>query len=100
MLSDEIDYTLIPYDRRSATETILAHAGVVVAAPIFVWVTATHVSGVSVQLGLVAAVFAILAINAGVAVTLAVTSYRKHLSSTRRQIAGTLRQSRLPLWQQ
>ena len=67
MLSDDIDYSLVPYTRRSMVETMASHVGLLVAAPIVVWVTDVYVPGVFVHWAASAALLALLLINTGIA---------------------------------
>ncbi|HVQ19129.1 MAG TPA: hypothetical protein VMT27_08875, partial [Actinomycetes bacterium] len=66
MLGDNVDYSLIPYGRRSMIETLASHAGLVVAAPILLWVTWAYVPHAAVNWPASAALYALLLVNISV----------------------------------
>ncbi len=57
MFADDVDYSQIPYVGRSRTETIASHLGVVVAAPILLWATATFLPDLTISWPVIGALY-------------------------------------------
>jgi methyl-accepting chemotaxis protein len=63
VFADNVDYSEIPYTSRSRLETIASHAGVVVAAPILIWATATFESYLEFNWTALGILFGALVVN-------------------------------------
>jgi methyl-accepting chemotaxis protein len=71
VLSDDIDYTQVPYTRRAMWETIASHLGLAVAVASLVAATAILLPDVSINRWICAGFWAVIVLNGAVAGTMA-----------------------------
>ena len=71
MLADGVDYSLVPYTRRSMQETVVSHGALVIAAPIVVWATWKYVTGIEINWVAFATLMSVLIVNLGLVSALA-----------------------------
>ena len=63
MFADDVDYSLIPYTKRSRLETVASHGGVAVAAPVLLWATYRFESELEFVWPAIAGLYALLLAN-------------------------------------
>jgi methyl-accepting chemotaxis protein len=76
VLNDDVDYSLVPYTRRTAIETIGSHAVAVAATPLLLWLTSRFIPEAPIYWAPAAAWYGLLVVNIVVTTLLSLHAVR------------------------